>query len=217
MDYNKIFIRNFKRIRRAKGLTQQNIADRLGVSKSLVYQWESGETRMAMEQLMAISEAYGIDVEQMRDVQDSKGNWYYHVPFLGKIQCGLPIFAQENIETYKMLPVNYRHKGEYFYLKARGDSMIEADIKEGDWLLMKKVNMLDKNDIGGFLFEDNSEVNLKIYIPDYDNDRIILRSANADYEDIIINGNDIKNLKIFAKLEQVERRAYTLEDIVENL
>lgn len=217
MDYLDMLAKNLRRIRKQKKITQVDIANKLGVNKALVSQWENGVTKMNMAQMMEIANAYGIDVEQMMDAQDSKGNWYYRVPFLGKIQCGLPIFAQENINNYKMLPVEYRHKGHFFYLKAQGDSMVEADIEEGDWLLMKQTSHLKKYDIGAFLFKDNEEVTLKIFIPDYENNRVILRSANDDYKDIVIAGKDCERLIIFAKLEQVEKRTYTLEDILENI
>lgn len=57
-------------------------------------------------------------------------------PILGKVSCGVPKFAEENIEEYVRLPVALFGRGQFFILRANGDSMIEADINDGDLVLM---------------------------------------------------------------------------------
>lgn len=52
------------------------------------------------------------------------------VPVLGSVSCGVPKFAEENIEEYVRLPVALFGRGEFFILRANGDSMIEANIQK---------------------------------------------------------------------------------------
>ena len=53
------------------------------------------------------------------------------VPVLGAVSCGVPKFAEENIEEYVRLPVSLFGRGEFFILKANGNSMIDANIENG--------------------------------------------------------------------------------------
>ena len=59
------------------------------------------------------------------------------VPLLGAVSCGIPKFAEGNIEEYVQLPTALFGKGDFFLLRASGDSMIEAGIDSGDLVLVK--------------------------------------------------------------------------------
>lgn len=203
MDIENLIQKNFKEIRRQKGLTQEGIAKSLGVTKSLINQWESGKANISFERILQFSNLYGIDIGQLNEIKGEDGRTYYKVPVLGEVACGLPIFAQDNIVDYKLLPVKKREEGQFFYLKAKGDSMIDVGIEDGDYILMKTENTLKKGEIGAFLFKDNSEVNLKIYKPQ--KDKVILESANKNYQGIVIESKDLNNLQIFAKFIEVEK------------
>ena len=69
------------------------------------------------------------------------------VPVLGRVSCGLPKFAEENIEEVVKLPVSVFGKGEYYILRANGDSMIGAGIQDGDLVLIEKKNTAELNQI----------------------------------------------------------------------
>ena len=66
------------------------------------------------------------------------------VPVLGSVSCGVPKFAEENIEEYVRLPVALFGRGEFFILLANGDSMIEANIDDGDLVLIRQQNYADE-------------------------------------------------------------------------
>ena len=59
-------------------------------------------------------------------------------PIVGDVACGTPILAEENIEEYVRLPVALFGRGEFFILRAKGDSMIEVGIENGDLVLIRK-------------------------------------------------------------------------------
>ena len=120
------------------------------------------------------------------------------VPVLGKIACGIPKFAEENIEEYVKLPVSLFGKGDYFLLRAYGDSMVEAGIEDGDLVLIRKQNTAEKGQIVVALMED--EATLKRFYPEPEKHRIRLHPENSQMEDIfvedcLIQGVAIKVLK----------------------
>ena len=69
------------------------------------------------------------------------------VPLLGRVACGLPRYAEENIEEYVRMPEALIGSGEFFLLRAVGDSMVGAGINEGDLVLVKRQNTAEKGQI----------------------------------------------------------------------
>ena len=120
------------------------------------------------------------------------------VPVLGSVSCGVPKFAIENIEEYIRLPVALFGKGDFFILRANGDSMIEAGINNGDLVLVREQNHADPGQIVVALMED--EATLKRFYPEPEKRRIRLHPENSNLKDIyvkecIIQGVAVKVLK----------------------
>lgn len=82
------------------------------------------------------------EIEIVSGVQSSSG--LNRVPILGNISCGMPDFAEENFEEYIPLPVALFGKGDFFLLRAKGYSMIEAGIDPGDLVVVRKQKTLTK-------------------------------------------------------------------------
>lgn len=220
MNPQRILQRNLQKIRLEKGINQEQIANYLNLTVDDIDKWEKGKSNISQDRLKEIIKAYGLDLYQFEPMI-VEGREYYQLPILGTIACGLPTFAQEDIQGYKIAPENYQNKtrlkGVYFYLVAKGDSMKDVGIKEGDYLLMKQQSSLDSGEIGAFLFEDSNEVNLKIYDPRPEEDSVHLRSANIKYDDLVFTNGDKVKINIFAKLVQVEHRDYTLDELYKSL
>jgi len=110
------------------------------------------------------------------------------IPLLGIIACGLPILAEENIEA--MIPVSVKlakPPNSYFLLQARGDSMNEKGINDGDLVLVKQQNTANNGDIVVALIDDEATIKeLKINI---DNVVLIPRSSNKSHVPIILSRN----------------------------
>lgn len=120
------------------------------------------------------------------------------VPVLGAVSCGLPKYAEGNIEEYVRLPVSVFGRGEYFLLRANGDSMIEVGIDDGDLVLVKKQNFAENGQIVVALMED--EATLKRFYSEPRQRRIRLHPENSKMKDIyvsdcIIQGIAVKVLK----------------------
>jgi len=60
------------------------------------------------------------------------------LPLLGQIAAGAPLLAEENVEEYVGVPEPLSHGGEEFLLRVKGDSMIDAGILHGDYVVVRR-------------------------------------------------------------------------------
>ena len=70
-----------------------------------------------------------------------------HVPLVGDVAAGTDVLAQENIEETLPLPADFTGEGDLFMLRVRGDSMIEAAIVDGDYVVCRSQATADNGDI----------------------------------------------------------------------
>ena len=103
---------------------------------------------------------------------------YFSAPLVGSIRCGDPENEEEQVEMYVSLPEALFGKGEFYLLRAAGDSMIDAGIEEGDLVLIKKQSECAVGDIVVAL-DQNNENTLKIYGGvNTETDQAVLKYAN---------------------------------------
>ena len=123
------------------------------------------------------------------------------VPVLGAVSCGVPKFAEENIEEYVRLPVALFGKGDFFLLKASGDSMIDAGIDDGDLVLVRRQDHAQPGQIVVALMEE--EATLKRYFPEPENGFIRLHPENRCYDDIFVEACLVQGVavNVFKDLE----------------
>jgi repressor LexA len=81
-----------------------------------------------------------------------------YVPVLGRIAAGGPILAEEAVETVFPLPREIVGEGELFLLKVVGDSMIDAAICDGDWVVVRRQPTADNGEIVAALLDDEATV-----------------------------------------------------------
>ena len=80
------------------------------------------------------------------------------VPVIGRVTAGLPILAEENLEDYVALPDVMLGDGEHFILLVRGDSMIEAGILDGDYIIVRRQQEANNGDIVVAMIDDSATV-----------------------------------------------------------
>jgi repressor LexA len=80
------------------------------------------------------------------------------VPLVGEIAAGCPIFAEENIEDMLAVPASLVGQGEFFALRVRGDSMIEAAICDGDIVVVRRQPVAESGQIVAALLGDEATV-----------------------------------------------------------
>lgn len=106
-----------------------------------------------------------------------------NVPVIGKITAGQPILAVENITDTFPIPIDFVGNSESFMLTVRGESMIEAGILDGDYILVKKVNTAENGEIVVALIEDEATVKTFYKEEGY----IRLQPENHTMDPIIVN------------------------------
>ncbi len=80
------------------------------------------------------------------------------VPVLGRVTAGTPILASENIEEYMSIPNALLGDGEHYILGVRGESMIEAGINDGDFVVVRKQQEANNGDIVVAMIDDEATV-----------------------------------------------------------
>jgi repressor LexA len=103
------------------------------------------------------------------------------IPLLGKVTAGIPITATENIEEYFPLPVNMVGDLPVFMLSVMGDSMIEAGIHDGDYVIVRQQPTAVNGDIVVAMNEEN-EATVKTFYKE--RDHIRLQPENSSMEPI---------------------------------
>ena len=103
---------------------------------------------------------------------------YFSAPLVGSIRCGDPEAEEAEVEMYVSLPEALFGKGEFYLLRAAGDSMEDKDICDGDLVLIRKQPDCEIGDIVVAL-DENNENTLKIYGGiDKKSNKVILKYAN---------------------------------------
>ena len=104
------------------------------------------------------------------------------VPVIGKITAGAPILAVENVTDTFPIPIDFVGNSESFMLTVRGESMIEAGILDGDYILVKRQNSARNGQIVVALIEDEETVKTFYKEKDY----IRLQPENSTMDPIIV-------------------------------
>lgn len=167
----------------------QEIGDAVGLSKSgafyyLSYMRENGMIRY---------EGYRNIITKK---QEKRNEETVEVPVLGRVSCGVPKYAEGNIEEYVRLPVSIFGRGEFYILVANGDSMTDIGIDDGDRVLIRSQDYAEPGQVVVALMED--EATLKRYYPE--KGRVRLHPENEHMDDIyvddcVIQGVAVKVLK----------------------
>ena len=151
--------------------TVRAIADGVGLSKSAAYNYLRTMSERGM-----ISYEDGVVTDLPKIEKTETG--YFSAPLVGSIRCGDPETEEEQVEMYVSLPEALFGKGEFYLLRAAGDSMVDAGIEEGDLILIRKQASCEVGDVVVAL-DQNGENTLKIYGGiDGENGMAVLAYAN---------------------------------------
>lgn len=115
-------------------------------------------------------------------------------PLLGKIACGEPIYADEDHESYVSADEDIKAD---FCLRASGDSMINAEIYDGDIVFIRKQPVVDNGEIAAVIIDD--EATLKRVYFDKENERLQLVAENPAYAPLVYTGQELEYVRILGK------------------
>lgn len=123
-----------------------------------------------------------------------------HVPLIGEVAAGTDVLAQENVEELVPVPEDFTGDGELFMLKVRGDSMIEAGILDGDFVVVNRQNTATNGDIvvAGI---PGDEGTVKTFTKK--GDVVTLLPANSTLDPMVFSASEVA---IFGRVVTVMRR-----------
>ncbi|MBQ3419119.1 MAG: helix-turn-helix domain-containing protein [Erysipelotrichaceae bacterium] len=184
------FKENLRYLRHSNNMSQEDLAKKFGYkSFTTVQKWEDGTAFPKIENLNKIAQIFNVELDHLLNV-DLRTN-KVKVPVLGEVKAGYDMYINEEILGYEYLNNNEYTPGEYFYLKVKGDSMINDRICEGDIVYVRKQDYLENNDLGVFVI-DNDEVTIKRI--EYRDDGVVLKASNKKYSDRYFDNDNIKIL-----------------------
>ena len=211
-----------KSLRQERGLSLRELADICETSKSAISMYERGERRPKYETLEAIADAFNVDMEYLlgkSDVKNKTANFLgfdsleeaYNAgcllpsdirpvarkrfPVLGNVACGEPIWAEEERGTFVDGAADIDAD---FCLIAKGDSMINARIFDGDLLFVKKQPMVEDGEIAVVLVENEATVKRVYY--DRDSNVITLIPENPMHKAMRYEGAKLDEITILGKV-----------------
>lgn len=181
------------------GITQTALADMIGESKQTIYKYESGvvsnipsDKIEAIANVLDVSPAWICGWEQDSEIPVPSGfdplPDMEEIPLVGRIACGEPITAEENLEGYVSAPAMWHAT---FALLCRGDSM-EPTICDGDLVAIKKDVQIENGQIVAVRIGDEATLK-RVYIH---KDYIELRPENPAYTSIILRKEEISEVAI---------------------
>ncbi|WP_418203172.1 LexA family protein [Anaerotignum faecicola] len=206
--------KRIKARREQLNITQEELANKLGYkNKSTIAKIENGTNDIVQSKVKEFAAALNTTIAYLMDWEDTnplpEGAIPYvpepmvNVPLVGSVNCGTPLFAEDNIEGYIPTPESDLQTGEtYFWLRAKGNSMINAGIHHGDLLLIRQQPDVDNGDIA-VVAVNGDEATLK-RVKKQEN-ALILQPENPACEPKIFVGKDMENIHIRGRLMQLRK------------
>ena len=123
------------------------------------------------------------------------------IPVLGRVAAGMPLYAQENIESY--ISVDYPNPNEYTALRVNGDSMNAARIDDGDIIIIRKQDIVENGEIA-VVIVNGDDATVKRYHRDGNIVTLTPQSYNPEHTVQIYSLKDVP-IRIFGKVVEVRR------------
>ena len=195
------------RLRREQlGMTQTQLAEAIGSTKQNIYKYEndiiSNIPSDKMESIAAAlrtDPAYlmGWEIKDAAPASEIPPGFQplpetYKAPIVGRIACGQPITAEENIEGYADVPVGKRVD---FCLLCEGDSMIDAGIDDGDVVYIRKQPDIENGEIAAVRIDNEATLKRVYKYPD----RLVLQPENRSYPPMTYVGEEMNQVSIEGK------------------
>lgn len=187
MRSSKEVINEIKKLREARGWSLDELSRRVGVAKSTLSRYESGQREFPINDIGKYANVFGVSVENLLGIKKPSVT----IPLVGTICAGDGLLAEQNIEEYIYYPFQTKRQPD-FALRVKGDSMIGAGIEDGDIVYMRKAPWADYNgQIVAALINDNEEGTLKRIRWTVDSPRIRLEPENDEYDAIEVAPNQV--------------------------
>lgn len=181
-----------------KGMRAAELSRLTGISKPRLSQYKNGiyvpkaDAICAIARALGVSEAYLLGTADIPEIgHDGK---YKILPIVGSIACGIPVFANEEDggAVYTDADINAD-----FCLIAKGDSMKDARINNGDIVFIQKTESVNNGEIAAIIINDEATLKRVYYYPE--SAKLMLISENSNYEPMVFCGEELEKIRIIGK------------------
>lgn len=205
----------FEKLLKMRGITAYKFCKEAGVNASTISTWKKKNSKARPELAEIVCDYFGVSLDYLMTGQETSeklpegaipvdASMFVKIPIIGSIRCGEPMFAECNIEGYEYTYIEtLRGGGDFFYLRAKGDSMINAGINEGDLLLIRKQSDVNSGDIAIVNINGDEETLKRVIKKDK---AIILQPENPAYETKIFIGKELEHIHIQGRLMNVVKK-----------
>ena len=188
------------RVMSEKNIKAAELSRRTGISKPRLSQYINGVYVPKTDAMCLIAHALGVSESYLFGKSDDISapaqdpTKYKKLPIIGEISCGYPVFANQEDDGFVIPDAD---TDADFCLVAKGDSMKDARIYNGDVVYIKKSDMVNNGEIAAVVINDEATLKRVYRLAD---GRIELRAANARYAPILIGGEgETRNVRILGK------------------
>lgn len=188
-----------KHLRKNKKMTQNDLADKLKIAKTTISAWERGANTPPIDQLEAMAQLFEIPISYFF-AEDLEIDYTKKVvlPIYGEVSCGNGLSVFQDPVEYQEIPKEWVEGGTYFCLRATGDSMVGANVQEGDLLLVREQPLVENGEIAVVIIDDTIQLK-RVY---RDNGTFTLISENPTYPPRKYDPNTDHNIRIVGKLKK---------------
>lgn len=198
-----------KSIRIKREMSQDDFADLLGTTKQVVSRYENNQRSPKITTVQEYAEILRVPLfVLLGESDDPELNPGYDpsdilsnvtpqpkantVALVGRIACGSPIWADQNVEEY--IPVPAHCKAD-FALRCQGDSMTGARIFDGDIVYIRRQPDVDNGEIAAVLVDEEATLKKVYRTPE----KLVLRPENPMYSDKVFAGDEMNEVTILGK------------------
>jgi len=189
-----------RRLRKQKGVTQEVLAARLGISKSTVSMYEQGERLPSHETMRAIADLFSVEMDVLYGREEASlpsqtaPIHRKRFPMLGEIACGAPIFANGEQDVYVEAEDSIHAD---FCLTAKGDSMIGARIRDGDTVFIRSQPTVENGQIAAVIIDNEATLKRWYFFPE--EQKLVLTPENPAYSPIVYVGKELEEVRCLGK------------------
>lgn len=199
LQYNKHVGSRIKEMRKSRKMTLKELGEHIGLSESNTKRYEDGQIKtVGIDIIKKIALALDVpasyltgweEIPQYQKLSNYVPIAKKKIPLLGEIAAGQPIYADEHIEEF--LPVDDEVKAD-FALKIKGDSMINAQINDGDIVFIRQQSDVDNGQIAAVLIDDSATLKRVYHV----NGGLQLQAENPKYFPMIYGKNNCDECRI---------------------
>ena len=186
-----------RELRKAKRMTQTDVASLVGIGQSAYSFWESGRSKIDDASLRKLAAIFGVSVDYLLggEDEDSATEAFLRIPVVGSVPAGIPISAIEDIVDWEDIPQDMAAGGkEYFGLRVKGDSMY-PEYLDGDTVIVRKSPVCDSGDVC-VVYVNGYEATLKQVKLDPEDGSLTLIPRNPNYSPRTYTAAEIAELPV---------------------